>query len=394
MKELDQVTAGAVGKIIDERYKTFSSFSGFYTDPFGVDHFFDRAGVTLSLELVDPVLGGVSGSVAEILYHINGTPDFERVLLRLASPLEYGGDLQEHARTLQKINKILWGEGLEIILDGHNPVIRDLGTSEKETKMTPSQITDTKHWLEKIAAYERGHAEAVAEALSRGQGARNEVVFGDAEHKAVVNLHRNGLIERPNIWFHNPENHFSSAGIYAYRLTDAGREFLAIHSANPASNNNRQLPAVIRSPDPMAARDNSGSVTKHQLRAFITHGKNRDYLADTQDVCRQLGIEPVVAIESPNLSRSVAEKVSQEMASCEIYIALLTRDDGNAASSNAIGELHHAVFSHPDNIIIYRERGVELPSNLRGRATGWLEGQWKFNLLQELQKLISQVTQG
>ena len=152
-------------------------------------------------------------------------------------------------------------------------------------------------------------------------------------------------------------------------LTEAGREFLSIPSINSSSGN------------------------KRQLRAFITHGEKRDYLADAQDVCRQVGVELVLAIDTPNLSRTVAEKVAQEMASCDIYIVLLTQEEGNEASPNATGELQHAVFSYPKRVIIFRERGVELPSNISGRATGWLDGQWKFALMQELQTLLSQVTQ-
>ena len=240
--------------------------------------------------------------------------------------------------------------------------------------MTPSQISDTRHWLAKIAAYELGSPEVVAECRERGIGFGfkfdPDVTLGGAEHRAIVRLHNSGLIEsQQHRWFHNPANRITTLGIYEYRLTDAGREFLAIYEDTPSND------------------------YKRPKRAFITHGTKRDYIANVTEVCQQLNIDPVVAIDSPNMSRTVEEKVKQEMEACDIYIVLLTSDNGNAPSPNAIGELHHAVFSYPDRVIILRERGVEMPSNLSGRATGWLEGQWKYDLMRELQALIAAITQ-
>ena len=366
MKPLDEMTVGAISDILLNLYRPDY-------DPNRLMGFFRRSDVEVP-EQFRPFSVSVLPSVSFrfFLMSLNGSCKFEKILTRLASPKEHAGDRNRYRSTVRYLNRILEAEGLQIILSGSEPIIRDLGTSEQETQMTPSQITDTKRWLEKIAAHERGDAEAVAEANDRGRfvSISDEAMLGGAEHNAAVRLYRNGLIEPLNkSWLHNPENYFMSLGIYAYRLTEAGREFLSINNVNSDTN------------------------PKRQLRAFITHGKKRDYIEGTKKVCRQLGIEPVVAIESPNLSRPVEDKVAQEMASSDIYIVLLTQDDGNAASPNATGELTHAAFSHPDRVIIFREPGVALPSNLGGRATGSLDGQWQFELMKELQMLLSQITQ-
>ena len=81
----------------------------------------------------------------------------------------------------------------------------------------------------------------------------------------------------------------------------------------------------------------------------------------------------------PNLANERFEVVGQpsEQCNCIAYAA---------------GELHHAAFSYQDRVIIFCERGVEIPSNLGSRATGWLEGQCKYALMVGLQALISTIT--
>ena len=491
MKGLDPVTVSAVAQVIEQRYQTYVTPFTSYPTPIEVGRFFVRAGITMSEQVLAPLRQGALDSGTQILNQINGTPDFERVLRRLASPIEYGGVRRRHDRTLRKINEILWAEGLEIVMDGPNPVIRDLETSEPESTQVvndnpaspdPVQqpVTNTSNEIFVVHGRDLGAKDTVARFLGQigvrpvilreipdegntviekferhadrvrfavvlftpdDKGAlsgeidsanprpRQNVVFelgyfigklgrdrvrvldkGEVEilsdysgviripmddndgwklrlvqelQSARYNVDANDVLHSPATPSPVPSNGFIASVPVINKMpdadptpptsvthyTDAGREFLSNHSTNPDSS------------------------SKHQLRAFITHGKNRDYIADTQDVCRQLGIEPVLAIESSNLSRSVEDKVAQGMASCDIYIALLTKDEGDEPSQNAIGELTHAAFSHRDRVIIFRERGVELPTNLGGRATGWLDGHWKFDLLQELEKLISQVTQ-
>ena len=81
----------------------------------------------------------------------------------------------------------------------------------------------------------------------------------------------------------------------------------------------------------------------------------------------------------PNLASEGFEVVGQPSEQCNRI-------------AYAAGELHHAAFSYQDHVIIFRERGVEMPSNLGFKATGWLEGQCKYALMVELQALISTIT--
>lgn len=133
MKDLDQVTVEAVAQIIEQRYKVSASPSLSFIDPIAVKGFFYRAEVDLPLHLLGPLEQGIPDVVTKILYHINGTPDFRRVLLRLASPIEYGGELHRHEETFRKINQILWAENLGITLNGSKPIIKGLEASEPES---------------------------------------------------------------------------------------------------------------------------------------------------------------------------------------------------------------------------------------------------------------------
>lgn len=126
MKELDQMTVNAVGQLIGRRYGIRAGFPLFSHVRAEVAEFFHRADVAIPQRLAGELDKGFD-VVTDILRCVDGTPGFERVLLRLASPIE-----EDHARTLHEINKILWPEGLAIILDGPNPVIRDLETGEQE----------------------------------------------------------------------------------------------------------------------------------------------------------------------------------------------------------------------------------------------------------------------
>lgn len=63
--------------------------------------------------------------VLESLQAINGTDDFEQLVLRLASPKEYRGDAKTTRRVMEHLNQVLQVEGLEIVLLGVNPQLRE-----------------------------------------------------------------------------------------------------------------------------------------------------------------------------------------------------------------------------------------------------------------------------
>jgi len=126
MKDLDPVTVDAIAEIINRQYHPGT--------PDGADRlpsFFHNAGVSLPPHLVRPLRHGFPGVVWEIARNLNGTADFERVLLRLASPLAYGGREWRQKEIVAQINRILKAEDLEIKLDGSNPRISAFLDSEQ-----------------------------------------------------------------------------------------------------------------------------------------------------------------------------------------------------------------------------------------------------------------------
>ena len=126
MKVLDPVTVDAIAGIIDWQYR--------FDTPDGVERlslFFHTAGVNLPPHLAGPLHHGIPDVVWKIAHHLNGTADFERVLLRLASPLTYDGNPRRHSAIVDLINRRLKSEGLEIKFDGPNPRVSAFRESEQ-----------------------------------------------------------------------------------------------------------------------------------------------------------------------------------------------------------------------------------------------------------------------
>jgi predicted nucleotide-binding protein len=119
LKKLDSVTLRAITQIITKQY--------FVYDPQGevrFAEFFIRSGVT-----VDPdVLGSIprnSNPVPTVVNSLNGTDDFERLLLRLASPKEHAGNRGSIDRMVRELNEALWPESLRIEFTGVEPRVTE-----------------------------------------------------------------------------------------------------------------------------------------------------------------------------------------------------------------------------------------------------------------------------
>lgn len=126
MKSLDEMTVRAVSNTLCNLYQP--DF-----DPSGLMGFFRRAGVDVP-EPFRPFSVNALPSVSftAFLISLNGSSEFEKILARLASPKEDPENRARHRSTVRKLNEILWAEGLEIVMDGPDPVIKDLETSEQE----------------------------------------------------------------------------------------------------------------------------------------------------------------------------------------------------------------------------------------------------------------------
>lgn len=137
MKRLDDSTLEAVAEMIcgaGEGAGGGYSAPGPYRTKTQICDFFRRAGV-------DPQ--GMSSTrkwfVLESLQTINGTPRLDSVLKRLSSPKEYRGDATVTQTVIDHMNQILQIEGLELVLVGVEPQIRErkAAASVPKPKDTP-----------------------------------------------------------------------------------------------------------------------------------------------------------------------------------------------------------------------------------------------------------------
>ena len=126
MQPLDEMTVRAISNILCLQHRP--DF-----DPNGLMEFFRRADVGVPPPFY-PVRPNVLPSVSftSFLLSPSGSGQFEKILMRLASPKEYAGNRALHRSIVDDLNEILEAEGLEIVLDGPNPVIRDLETGDQE----------------------------------------------------------------------------------------------------------------------------------------------------------------------------------------------------------------------------------------------------------------------
>lgn len=215
--------------------------------------------------------------------------------------------------------------------------------------MTPTQREEDRALIEEIASY-------TSSQLWRDEAL---IIPGSPLSSHIARLYEQGfIVPRTNLGFFDPRT-MSIGGLSQFVLTQSGQEYLI------------QL-RQDRSP------------TGGTLRAFITHGKKRDYIQPAQEACRLAGYEPEVSIFQPNANQTVEQKVSAGMNRGDVIVALLTDDDGaGTPSPNAIGEAMHAALSG-QHLILLKEQNVSLPSNFAGRAYTELKGQWVLRLIKEL----------
>lgn len=76
----------------------------------------------------------------ESLQTINGEDDLERVILRLASPREYRGDTNITNKVMEHLNQVLQLEGLEVVLLGVDPQIRQCRPSASPPKSVEKHV--------------------------------------------------------------------------------------------------------------------------------------------------------------------------------------------------------------------------------------------------------------
>lgn len=133
---------------------------------------------------------------------------------------------------------------------------------------------------------------------------------------------------------------------------------------------------------------------------FIAHGRDKDALAQLQAFLRDLDVPYVVAEEEANAGRPISQKIADLMRSCSAGIFIFSGDEeitdpnGNIVRRprpNVVYELGAASFQYGQRIVVFKEQGVEFPTDFRD--LGYIEyekgrlGAKSMELLRELIKL-------
>lgn len=138
--------------------------------------------------------------------------------------------------------------------------------------------------------------------------------------------------------------------------------------------------------DETVADDGINSETPPESRSgaknaiFLGHGSNRRPMDQLVKILNEYGIPHKQAVAEANKARPIPQKVAEVMRECGAAVLVFTADkeyfdkDGNSIwrpSENVAHELGAASILYGDRIVIFKERGIELPSNFS--SVGYIE---------------------
>lgn len=115
------------------------------------------------------------------------------------------------------------------------------------------------------------------------------------------------------------------------------------------------------------------SVPKER-RIFLGHGKNTKPREQLEKVLHQFKIPFTVAVDEPNIGRPISKKVADIMKGCNAAILIFTADEeyknqeGESVwrpSENVTYELGAASVLYGNQVVIFKEDGLDLPTNFR-----------------------------
>ncbi|SKU28575.1 Predicted nucleotide-binding protein containing TIR-like domain [Mycobacteroides abscessus subsp. massiliense] len=113
---------------------------------------------------------------------------------------------------------------------------------------------------------------------------------------------------------------------------------------------------------------------------FVGHGSNRKPMEQLAKILTEYGIPHKKAVEEANRARPIPQKVAEVMRECGAAILVFTADreyfdkEGGSIwrpSENVSHELGAASVLYGDRIIVFKESGIELPSNFS--SVGYIE---------------------
>jgi predicted nucleotide-binding protein len=140
-----------------------------------------------------------------------------------------------------------------------------------------------------------------------------------------------------------------------------------------------ELPARPASA-PAIASPASSPATGSFKPIFVGHGKNKTPLQQLQKLLTTFQIPHKVVVDEPNLGRPISQKVKETIEECGSAILIFTRDERLfdsdqkevwRPSENVIHELGATSFVYGDRIVIFKEKGLQFPTNFQN--IGYIE---------------------
>lgn len=128
----------------------------------------------------------------------------------------------------------------------------------------------------------------------------------------------------------------------------------------------------VKEQKPVAAEEMKAMPKERKI--FLGHGKNTKPREQLEKVLQQFKISYLVAVSEPNVGRPISQKVADIMKSCSVAILIFTADEeyknqeGEPVwrpSENVIYELGAASVLYGNQIVIFKEEGLDLPTNFR-----------------------------
>ncbi len=119
----------------------------------------------------------------------------------------------------------------------------------------------------------------------------------------------------------------------------------------------------------------SPPVRDENRHVFISHGQNREIVAQLRELLAYGDFVPVVSVEIETTSKPVPDKVMDDMRRCAagiIHVGMertVTDEDGSdhqMLNQNVLIEIGAALALYKGRFILLVERGTTLPSNLQG----------------------------
>jgi hypothetical protein len=110
-------------------------------------------------------------------------------------------------------------------------------------------------------------------------------------------------------------------------------------------------------------------------RVYISHGKDRAITGQIKEILKFGKLEPVLSVEKESLAIPVPDKVFEDMRSCSAGVIHVMSEGElldpsgsrvNRINENVLIEIGAAIALYEKNVVLLVEKGVELPSNLKG----------------------------